>query len=706
MDIPTKYKDFSRLSIDEKLQIKGTGRQKPELNIECTSKSRGKAYVRKFNVNIYSKYSWICGCDIKNKLFCFTCVLFGGDVHWTSHGVSDLTHLSEKAKAHENSKQHISNEMRYALLGQVNIQEQLDTAFWQNIAVHNEKNAKNRLVLLKIIDAIKFCGMFELGLRGHDKTETSKNPGIFLGLINYTAELDKTLKEHLESSTVFKGTSKEIQNDLLDCIFEVYREIVFKEINEADFLGVIADETTDVSSKLQTVLVFRYIKDSTPVERFWGFFNCETQTADSLSSLILNELQPLVGHNPSKMIAQSYDGAAVMSGRHGGVQAKIKEKYPLAHFVHCYAHKLNLIMTQAASQNSDVRIFFGNLSEIPTFFSNSSQRVHFLNKVVGRRIPRYVPTRWNFKSRTVNVVFEYREDLIECMEEIEETPGINTTTKNQAGAIRRLLQEKSFVFWLTLFQYIMPHVDILYNELQKRIIDSVEITRCLQLFNENITTIRNRKMHEIMEKAKSFESIIDTKRLKFNDETWKISAVEVCDVIINVAEDRFRYTDQLNAANLLISEKFEWYDLSFPQEYFTETMKSYPFLEKQRLKTELTVLYSSEEYRNFPSCAVLLNFLVSNNLQDVFKEVIKLLKILVTMPMTTVEAERDFSTLNRIKTFLRSTMGQDRLNALACLTIEQRLIRAILDFNERVIDKFAQRKDRRIDLIFKRIRKN
>ncbi|XP_030762931.1 zinc finger MYM-type protein 1-like [Sitophilus oryzae] len=468
----------------------------------------------------------------------------------------------------------------------------------------------------------------------------------------------------------------------------------------------MADETTDVSSKLQTVLVFRYIKGSTAVERFWGFFTSAQQTADSLSSLILNELQPLVGQNPNKMIAQSYDGAAVMSGRHGGVQAKIKAKYPLAHFVHCYAHKLNLIMTQAASQNSDVRIFFGNLSEIPIFFSNSSQRVHFLNKVVGRRIPRSVPTRWNFKSRTVNVVFEYREDLIECMEEIEETSGINTTTKNQAGAIRRLLQERSFVFWLTLFHYIMPHVDILYNELQKRIIDSVEISRCLKLFKENITTIRNQKMHEIMEKAKSFENIIDTKRLKFNDETWKISATEVCDVIINVAEDRFQYTDQLNAANLLICEKFEWYDLTFPQDYFTETMKSYPFLEKQRLKTELTVLYSSEEYRNFSSCAVLLNFLVSNNLQEVFREVIKLLKILVTMPMTTVEAERDFSTLNRIKTFLRSTMCQERLNALACLTIEQRLIRSISDFNERVIDKFAKQKDRRIELIFKKTRNN
>lgn len=81
------------------------------------------------------------------------------------------------------------------------------------------------------------------------------------------------------------------------------------------------------------------------------------------------------------------------------------------------------------------------------------------------------------------------------MEELEESPGINTNTKNQAGSIRRLLQEKTFVFWLTLFHHIMPHVDILFNELQKRVIDSVEISRCLKKFKGNLDKIRNEKMH-------------------------------------------------------------------------------------------------------------------------------------------------------------------------------------------------------------------
>ncbi|GBO00778.1 hypothetical protein AVEN_181670-1 [Araneus ventricosus] len=77
------------------------------------------------------------------------------------------------------------------------------------------------IVLTKIIDYILSCSAFELALRGNDEREDSLNTGNFRGLINFSAELDSSLKDHLTSATVFKGTSKEIQNDLLDCMLTV-----------------------------------------------------------------------------------------------------------------------------------------------------------------------------------------------------------------------------------------------------------------------------------------------------------------------------------------------------------------------------------------------------------------------------------------------------------------------------------------------------
>ena len=107
---------------------------------------------------------------------------------------------------------------------------------------------KNRHVLSKLIDCIKFCGAFELALRGHDKSSDSDNPGVFLGLVDFTAALDSILSKHLETATVFKGTSKTVQNELLDIMLDICKETIKREIKESDYLAVISDDTTDVSN--------------------------------------------------------------------------------------------------------------------------------------------------------------------------------------------------------------------------------------------------------------------------------------------------------------------------------------------------------------------------------------------------------------------------------------------------------------------------
>lgn len=142
--------------------------------------------------------------------------------------------------------------------------------------------------------------------------------------------------------------------------------------------------------------------------------------AMSLSTCI-REVLAKVGIKKEKLISRSYDGANVMSGQHAGVQTIIKQEHPYAYFVHCYAHQLNLILTQATSQNKQVRLFFANIEKISSFFSHSPQRVAVLDETVDRRIPYGSTTRWNFHSRTVLTVYEHRQAILECLEKIEET---------------------------------------------------------------------------------------------------------------------------------------------------------------------------------------------------------------------------------------------------------------------------------------------
>ena len=53
----------------------------------------------------------------------------------------------------------------------------------------------------------------------------------------------------------------------------------------------------------------------------------------------------------------------------------------------------------------------------------------------------------------------------------------------------------------------------------------------------------------------------------------------------------------------------------------------------------------------------------------IFPNIRKMLIHIMVLPVTSCEAERSFSALHRIKTFLRTTMGNDRLNGLALLNV-------------------------------------
>lgn len=373
-------KPFIQCSVAEKLEIKRLGRPLPDLSstMKQNIHSGKRQFSRTFKLDYYKNTDWLCGCEIKNALFCFPCLLFGGEHSWTKTGMTDLNHLSERIKKHQTSNEHIKNVLQLALFGKVNIAQQFDSEYRRNIAAHNEKVQQNRYILNIIINCIRFCGAFELALRGHEESDTSSNPGVFRGLINFSAELDAALKNHLENATVFKGTSKTIQNELLGIILDVCHEKIAKEIKAAEFLAIIADETTDIANKFQMAIIYRYLVEGKLVERFWGFCTPQKHDARTLASCILQELAyHKINETPHKMIAQTYDGASVMAGSSGGVQAIIKQQYPNAEYIHCHAHQLNLVMMNAASINRNVRIFFANLQGICTFFLPVLQELQF-----------------------------------------------------------------------------------------------------------------------------------------------------------------------------------------------------------------------------------------------------------------------------------------------------------------------------------------
>ncbi|KAL8540881.1 hypothetical protein ACS0TY_002211 [Phlomoides rotata] len=89
------------------------------------------------------------------------------------------------------------------------------------------------------------------------------------------------------------------------------------------------------------------------------------------------------------------------------------------------------------------------------------------------------------------------------------------------------------------------------------------------------------------------------------------------------------------------------------------------------IKIRLTQLKSMKKLLGFCSIWRGYMILMMKEIDSCFPNEYIVYKILLTIPVTVASVEKSFSKLKLIKTFLRSTISQDRLNELAMLSIEK-----------------------------------
>ena len=76
------------------------------------------------------------------------------------------------------------------------------------------------------------------------------------------------------------------------------------------------------------------------------------------------------------------------------------------------------------------------------------------------------------------------------------------------------------------------------------------------------------------------------------------------------------------------------------------------------------------------------------------------LLIALTLPSTTCTVERSFSTLRRVKTWLRATVAESRTSGLCMMSVHRKKINSrVEEFINEVIEKFAH-KPRRLQFLF------
>lgn len=382
----------------------------------------------------------------KGGAFCKYCVLFSPDIVGgcrLSQLVNEPFKKWHKAiqafKDHEQKTYHKKSvEIALSLRAIADNKKQSVDLMVQGGA--NKQRLENRRRILPIIETVIFCGKQGISLRGHrdsgpldhnvEEQSAAPNEGNFRALLQLRIRAgDQNLKNHLENCGENASyISPNMQNEIISACNEYIRGIIVQRVNAAKCFSVLADETTDVSSVEQMSLCVRYLHQSSDGkvclrEDFLQFIPVADTRGKTLAHAITHNLSEY-GLNLNYLRGQGYDGAASMSGHLNGVQSHIAEQFPLAPYVHCAAHSLNLAISSACTEQH-VSNCMGTINSVYTFLRTPKRQAALIKSIdekvpaSGRhRLKQASPTRWIERHDSVLVFLELFPAIADTLEGI------------------------------------------------------------------------------------------------------------------------------------------------------------------------------------------------------------------------------------------------------------------------------------------------
>jgi hypothetical protein len=568
-----------------------------------------------------------------------------------------------------------------------------------------QQQATSRKCLHVIFTSIKYLGMEGLAFQGHDNDD-----GHFMQLLRLRAGDVPEMVTWLERHCSF--TSSGIQNEILGLIASAVQRTLLTDIMKTSPLqyAVIVDGTRDISGIEQECICLRHVdKDFQPVENFMGFYSTEDCTGGGILRLILDSLVrfnlPVL-----QLRGQAYDGAANMSGAYSGCQALLKQHCSIALYVHCGAHCVNLVMENVACSVAAVRDAIqcvhdvGTMSSQSTKFKNLFASVSFETGNAAKTLRPLCPTRWAVRVAGIETVLLQYTAVIEALEQHANSNSSMESCARAAGLQERFSKGNTYAY-LIIAVTVFRHLENLCVSLQGRSQTISGTRQAVDIVHSELIRIRSdEEFTRIFDNIETAIEKLDLEPLqlprprnapkRYNDgaaghhpttsaEFFRTVYFELLDTAAGQIQSRF---DQ---ESFRILEELEG---SLLTGTVGSVIKQYPEIDTERLAIQLPMFRDNYRYSSTSEAAEVLRTMTPE-VRHLFGEVGTLVRCMLVVPASTCEAERSFSSLRRLKTYIRSTMTQKRLNNVAmCHVYKDRLSQ--LDVTE-IMREFVKLNDRR-----------
>ena len=299
------------------------------------------------------------------------------------------------------------------------------------------------------------------------------------------------------------------------------------------------------------------------------------------------------------------------------------------------------------------------------------------------------PTKWIVRAESLKSVLENYTALQELWDAALET-GLDAEVRSRITGVKAQMESFISFFGISVGQLVLKHGDNLSKALQNESIYAAEGQRLGSLTVTTLTKVHDAEQYDlfwqlITKKADALDVSKPTlPRKRKAPQRYEVGTgeshfpegveehycqiyFEVLDLAITCVKVRFDQpgycTYQVTESLLLKAVRGENYtaELDSASSFYGDDF-SVPTLQVQLQKT-LRTQFEKESHITLQDIIQYLK--TFNNAElTIYSEVATLLKLILVSPATNATSERTFSAMRRIKTYLRSTMGQANLMLL------------------------------------------
>ena len=449
---------------------------------------------------------------------------------------------------------------------------------------------------------------------------------------------------------------------------------------------------------------------------------------------------------------------AEQSGKHGHYDACFTErgfrnwktalddyrKHESSH-VHCLAAAVwnqarhvaeSGTLANACSAVQDIRNVLGVVNSLYKLLEGSAKR-HSRFQAIQEKLggssvtlKRLCETRWSSRYEAVHAIKSSFDAIIHTLEAISTE---DAELGPEASCLLKSVQTFHFFFYISVLEEVLGKTAVLSRYLQGRRVELSGVKSKVSSTIKAVGALRE-DFQDVWKNTEDIASKLSlelpqlprkrkvAQRLAMDgggtpyypqscQEQYKLVYNEVVDIVRMEMKERFRENEyEVLAAveKLLVDSLTE----SRPDRSSLQTVCTFygNDFNSGRLEHELEIFYGniqayqgepdwtveSEEGTDLPELVKVRTFFNKGTNRDCYPETCKLLKTLLVIPASSSECERSFSTLRRLKTWLRTSMGQERLTSLALLTVEREECRKLECRVEDLVAEFGSSGRRRL----------